>query len=422
MKHLIDLLDRGELYDIFRNFGDMSGLGVSLRDLEGKELMSYYKDGGACICNMINGNPICVKNVSYSGRLAANLGEPYIYVCGCGLVMSASAVMLEDDLIGAVFCGPAMLWDADEYALDELEKNTVHTVLTDADRKHIAANTPQYSCCQIRSASGILFRLVNYMCRSHMDILNQRQEITKQQATISVLMSENRQQLTAGKRTGFYSPENEKKLMNSVRFGDKTAARRQLNNVLADVFLYSGGKLMTIKAKIYELIGFLFRAASEAGAAQEELLKAARESQKILEDEISFEDLCYCTSVTIERFIDAVYNGGRNIPGARYLAAAMTFIAENYACNITIKDVAFAVEISTSYLSHLFHDGLGTTFISYLTSIRIEAAKELLMASSLTVTEISARVGYTDTNYFIRAFKKSLGISPGQYRQQNTVG
>ena len=58
MKHLIDLLDRGELYDIFRNFGDMSGLGVSLRDLEGKELMSYYKDGGACICNMINGNPI----------------------------------------------------------------------------------------------------------------------------------------------------------------------------------------------------------------------------------------------------------------------------------------------------------------------------------------------------------------------------
>ena len=45
MKHLIDLLDRGELYDIFRNFGDMSGLGVSLRDLEGKELMSYYKDG-----------------------------------------------------------------------------------------------------------------------------------------------------------------------------------------------------------------------------------------------------------------------------------------------------------------------------------------------------------------------------------------
>ena len=43
MKHLIDLLDRGELYDIFRNFGDMSGLGVSLRDLEGKELRKYSK-------------------------------------------------------------------------------------------------------------------------------------------------------------------------------------------------------------------------------------------------------------------------------------------------------------------------------------------------------------------------------------------
>ncbi|MBQ7916015.1 MAG: PocR ligand-binding domain-containing protein, partial [Firmicutes bacterium] len=349
MKNLAELLDRSELYDIFKNFGDMSGLGVSLRDLEGNDMLSYYKDGGACICNMIGGNPICVKSARFSGNKAAELGEPYIYVCGCGLVMSASAVMLEDELIGAVFCGPAMLWDADDFALDELQEKTLHTILTDKDREKITANTPQYTCLQMRSASGILFRLVNYMCRSHRDILTQRQEINKQQATISLLMSENKQQ-SGSQRSGFYSPDTEKKLLDSVRLGDRAGARKLLNNVLAEIFLQTGGNRTTIKAKVYELIGFLFRTASEAGAAGEELIKAAQEAQKILAEDIHFEDLCYTTNQALEYFIDAIYNHRQEIPGARYLSAAVEFIGVHYQENISLQDVADAVNISASYL------------------------------------------------------------------------
>ena len=56
MNELSELLDRNELYDIFKNFAFMTGLGVSLRDLDGKDAMSYYKNGGACICGMLGAN------------------------------------------------------------------------------------------------------------------------------------------------------------------------------------------------------------------------------------------------------------------------------------------------------------------------------------------------------------------------------
>lgn len=79
MNELSELLDRNELYDIFKNFAFMTGLGVSLRDLDGKDAMSYYKNGGACICGMLGANQMCVKNIRYSGQKAAELGEPYIY-------------------------------------------------------------------------------------------------------------------------------------------------------------------------------------------------------------------------------------------------------------------------------------------------------------------------------------------------------
>lgn len=421
MNELSELLDRNELYDIFKNFAFMTGLGVSLRDLDGKDAMSYYKNGGACICGMLGANQMCVKNIRYSGQKAAELGEPYIYICGCGLVMSASAVMLDAQLIGTVLCGPAMLWDVDEYALNELEEKTAETTaLTDEDRRRIAENTPKFSCEEMLSASRILFRLVNYMCRSRNDILTQRQEITQQQATISVLLSENKQKsgkLTDGSSNEYYSPENIKKLLTSVRLGDRAAARKQLNRVLTDIFLYSGGNSVVLKTKIYELTGFLFRAASESKVAGEELLKAARNSQKILEEDISFEELCYCTSMTLENFIDAIYNSRPNIPGVRYLSAAASYIAEHYSENISLQDAADAADISPSYLSHLFRQGLSVTFTDYLSSVRIDAAKELLKSTNLTVTEIAGKVGYEDLNYFIRTFKKTVGMSPGQYRQ-----
>ena len=56
-------------------------------------------------------------------------------------------------------------------------------------------------------------------------------------------------------------------------------------------------------------------------------------------------------------------------------------------------------------------------FLTYLTSIRMEQAKKLLLTTSLSITEISERSGYKDYRVFTKVFKKSEGITPSQYRR-----
>lgn len=72
--------------------------------------------------------------------------------------------------------------------------------------------------------------------------------------------------------------------------------------------------------------------------------------------------------------------------------------------------------VSTYYLSHLFRREMGVTFSDYLAKVRVEKAKALLM-EGVSVESTSERVGYNDSNYFIKIFKKYVGVTPAKYRK-----
>ena len=72
--------------------------------------------------------------------------------------------------------------------------------------------------------------------------------------------------------------------------------------------------------------------------------------------------------------------------------------------------------MSPNYLSAVFSQEMGTTFVEYLTTKRMEKARELLRASDLRSGEIAAAVGYKDSHYFSFLFKKTQGCTPRDYR------
>ena len=420
MSRLGELLDSGELSDIFKDFVQMTGLGVSLRDTYGNNLLSYYREDRPCACKIFENEEMCRKSIRFSGNKSGELGEPYIYICGCGLVMSASAIMPEGKVIGSVLCGPALLWEADEYAYDEIrEKTSQVRELTEEEREKIVAGTPEYSCEEMTGTSRILFKLVNYMCRTNGDIIRQRREITEQQAMISDLVAAGKKSAFFGinRRKGFYSAENEKKLLVSVRLGDIAGARKQLNAVLAEIFLNSGGSIERMKARIFELTGFLMRACSECGVSGDILLAASENMNRIFGRESGFEDLCYYTGEMLEKVMDGIYKSHGNLTGGRYLSGACEFVNSHYSECISIRETAESVRISPSYLSHLYKDGLGITFTEYLSGVRIDAAKEMLRYAEKSVSEVAAAVGFDDTSYFTRIFKRYVGVSPKQYQK-----
>lgn len=106
----------------------------------------------------------------------------------------------------------------------------------------------------------------------------------------------------------------------------------------------------------------------------------------------------------------------------KYSAAvqdARQFIRENYQReDMSLLTVSSRINISPSYFSAVFREETGQTFVEFLTEVRMERAKELLMCSNLRTAEIGYEVGYRDAHYFSYLFKKVVGCSPKEYKNR----
>lgn len=95
------------------------------------------------------------------------------------------------------------------------------------------------------------------------------------------------------------------------------------------------------------------------------------------------------------------------------------YITRNYAEKISLETLADVTGLSSAYLSSIFKSETGATITDFITSCRIEKAKELLLNTTMNVSEIANNVGYIDARYFSKIFIKSTGLRPMQYRKYN---
>ncbi len=101
------------------------------------------------------------------------------------------------------------------------------------------------------------------------------------------------------------------------------------------------------------------------------------------------------------------------------LTPVYEYIEKNIFEDLSLNRVSSACNISANYLSRLFSKFNDTTFSNYVNQKKIEYAKKLLVSTDMSVNEIAIRFGYNDCSYFIKVFKKEIGLSPAKYRQQN---
>ena len=94
------------------------------------------------------------------------------------------------------------------------------------------------------------------------------------------------------------------------------------------------------------------------------------------------------------------------------------YIREHLDEDISLNLLSDKFALNAQYISQLFKNQIGVNFLSYLTSIRIQKAKSLLLSSAKTIVEVSEAVGYNDYRVFTKVFKKHVGVSPSQYRKE----
>ena len=100
------------------------------------------------------------------------------------------------------------------------------------------------------------------------------------------------------------------------------------------------------------------------------------------------------------------------------LKTAVDFIDSHYMEeDISLNTVANVANVSANHFSALFSQNMGQTFIEYLTTLRMNKAKELLRCTGMRSSEIAGEIGYKDAHYFSYLFKKTQGMTPSDYRK-----
>lgn len=99
-----------------------------------------------------------------------------------------------------------------------------------------------------------------------------------------------------------------------------------------------------------------------------------------------------------------------------FIVKAKQFISEHYSEPLSLEQVAKAVNTSSFYFCKMFKRITGLNFTEYVSRVRIERAKNLLLNPNLRISEIAFEVGFQSLTHFNRVFRKMVGLSPTDYR------
>lgn len=208
-------------------------------------------------------------------------------------------------------------------------------------------------------------------------------------------------------------PLKEQQLINALRAGDSAQCR----NIIEEMLKLNGESITspaTVKCRGYETAAVIMRAFNDLNLSKEKTvlypLADKIEKGKTYSDIVNaLTEMAGAACAEIERV--CLSDGG-------IFAKAKTVIRENYGnVNLCVNFISDRLSISANYLSRAFKEQTGENLLDYMRRVRIDAAKELLENSNMTIEKISEETGFSNSNSFQRVFKKTEGVTPGSFRK-----
>ena len=418
---IFEYISKLSLENVCKSFEKLFALGVEVSDTEGNIIYSSGHNTDVDFCNLVGscaeGRGRCRQQRIRSINMAMDIGQPYITICHAGILLGCVPIMDGDIPLGGLFFGKCLCENIGESLLKDIS-DRLYGIMDNSDvilRSLIKLNN--IPTRKIQAASEQLFILLYRDSPLDPDVMHWRREKSRQQAEIGEYIAEQKR----------FSPvqnspyEYERQLMSKVRIGDKTQTREILNTMLASIMLKSPGQMNVLKARLMELLTVLSRAAVEGGVDVDLLLEKNLQNIIQLIEVNNQQDLCAWVGRAIDDFVELVHDN-QNSRRVSQIQPATDFIEKNFSSQISLSDVAKASHLSPSRLAHIFKDQTGMTIVDYITQVRIEQAKNLLISTDQSCTEICFGVGYNNQSYFTRTFKELVGVTPRQFRSMNRSG
>jgi AraC-like DNA-binding protein len=152
----------------------------------------------------------------------------------------------------------------------------------------------------------------------------------------------------------------------------------------------------------------------------EALRMVAKLEHELSERRLGFRLMAMALMLELVTFLSRKYTESRSLTSQTLIRIGETisYIHRNLDRPITLKELVAMSEMSRSNFLRMFEAAIGTSPIDYLIQLRIDEASRLLSSTERSITDIAFAVGFQDSNYFSRQFRKTLGLSPRSYRQR----
>ena len=213
-----------------------------------------------------------------------------------------------------------------------------------------------------------------------------------------------------------YSIDAERRIYNNILMGNHENFSQAIEEILDYNFKESHLDLYMSRLLIYEIVSTVIKAINELNLEE----KILEEKRLLLLDNVfvlkNAEDIKTILNEVVTE-VCILINENRKSKNVKTKSAITEIINKHYSdSNLSLKMVASKLNITPNYFSGVFKSQFGTGFSEYVLNYRITEAKKLLQGTKLTVNDIAHTTGFTNASMFIRAFKKSEGITPGQYK------
>jgi two-component system response regulator YesN len=207
-------------------------------------------------------------------------------------------------------------------------------------------------------------------------------------------------------------------LSEALRRYDKETCFNIVNNVKGIVSKKTGVLVSHVKAVYFRITETIINIAWLAKEDETHLSDAEKVSF-IMEKLNTLDTLDECDAYVKNLLNEYFSNVQDFINNSKLIIDIIEYIKNNYTnANLCLNDIADSVYITPNYMNSVFKKKFGTTVGQYITMVRINAAKELIMDRSIKLSEVADMVGYNDAGYFTKVFRKNVGMSPKDYRER----
>ncbi|MCZ8510916.1 helix-turn-helix domain-containing protein [Paenibacillus filicis] len=215
----------------------------------------------------------------------------------------------------------------------------------------------------------------------------------------------------------YYPLDTERQLINHIKTGHYEEAMEAVSELIVTNVSDGTLSLQLGKLLMFELIGTILKATEHFQPEQHELMIEKHALIKQLTQCESFaeiEEEIYKFLKTVCDYVDSK----KKSHNTNLKDQVLSYIDENLAdMDLSLTMLSLKFEVNAPYLSRFIKEQLGETFIDYVNKQRVQLAKKLMLETDNTIAEITEKVGFTNSNSFIRVFKRYEGITPGQFRK-----